>query len=351
MDIALHSALLYALRNYMNVYEEIFILLASFSTFLSLLVILTGVIWPGIMLSKSKPFSTILFYTSLADFCSGIVNCLGFPTSGSEICNVQAFGTLYFSPASWLWTLMLVYQLRTLIIFKSINLSMRWMHLICWSIPLIPAFLPQTTNSYGQDDSLNGVAPCILGGDSTTKYIWINTTKTGLAILCFLMMLIWSVEIHLYICKCNGDSGREVSLFNSMKLYPLILFVTWIPKCVVIMLINAKVIGVNQILATCVITFSTQYGSLLTITYFSRSSVSRLLWFNLLKRICLKGLGSHSVLATHLSVMDEDERLIQTEYIESHENVLVAQAMEQESNRLRDSLLELRESSVVNIII
>eukprot|EP01036_Dinobryon_divergens_P026098 gene26095-34706_t len=40
---------------------------------------------------------------------------------------------------------------------------MSQVHAICWTIPLITSLLPLTTNSYGQDDFINGYSPCVLG--------------------------------------------------------------------------------------------------------------------------------------------------------------------------------------------
>ena len=333
-----------------------YIFLASLSAFLSLMVVLTGLIWPEIMLAKSKPFSTIIFFISFADFCGSVMNCLGFPLKGSDMCSTQAaVGIFYFTPASWLWSLMLVYQLRTLIIFKSIHLSINWMHFLCWSVPLLPTFLPLTTNSYGQDDSQNGFVPCTLGGNPTTKFIWIDTVRTGIAFLCFFFMTIWSMEIYFYILRSDSNDNilRERKLFHSMKLYPTTLFITWFPSFLCVILINAKVLGVNSVFILVSFVISSQCGSLLAIVFFTRSSVSRLLWFNFMKRVWLSALflcGGTTL--SRLSVMEEDEKkFIQEDASGSIEFVLVTQAAFRESDRRRESLLELRDSSVTNIII
>ncbi len=157
----------------------------------------------------------------------------------------------------------------------------------------------------------------------------------------------------------NENSFRELTLFNSIKLYPIALFITWFPSFLAVLLINAEVIGFKAIIVFLAYSFSTQNGSLLAIIYFSRSSVARLLWFNLLNRICLKMrymlFGNQSTTHSRFSVMDteEDARIIYAESLESNENVLVVQAMVKESNRLSNSIPEtqLRELSVINIII
>jgi hypothetical protein len=164
-----------------------------------LIVVVTGLLWPGFMLSKNKPFSTMIFFISCCDLLGSLANCIGFPQPGTASCSVQAFFCLYFIPASWLWTAMLVYQLRNLIIFKQISLTMTHVHIICWTIPLITSLLPLTTNSYGQDDFINGYSPCVLGGDVTSKLLWISTCDSGLSLILVILMAIWAVQINRYL--------------------------------------------------------------------------------------------------------------------------------------------------------
>eukprot|EP01035_Chromulina_nebulosa_P062890 gene62890-86019_t len=203
-----------------SVGEIIFISLAAMSAAFSLTILLTGLFWPGALLSKSRPFSTIVFFISLSDFCFSIMNCLGFPLNGTLQCSIQGFGVFYFPFASWLWTVMLVYQLRTLIISKSLHISMIWIHGICWGIPLILSLLPLSTNHYGTDDVSNGNLTCDIQGNVTTKFIWLDLSSSAAAIICLILMAIWSIEIYFHFRKAE-DAMREMSFLNVMKLYPL----------------------------------------------------------------------------------------------------------------------------------
>ena len=195
-----------------SVSETVFIALAALSALFSLLILLTGFLWPRVMLSRTRPFSTTVFFISLCDFCVSIFNCLGFPQNNSNLCSFQGFGLLYFPPTSWLWTAMLVFQLRTLIIFKTIHLSMFWMHCICWGVPLLLSFLPLSTNRYGADDAQDGNIPCDLNGNPTTKYIWLDSCSTGVAFFCFLLMAAWTWEIYTY-CRRERSGGMNVCKF------------------------------------------------------------------------------------------------------------------------------------------
>eukprot|EP01035_Chromulina_nebulosa_P036418 gene36418-49056_t len=225
--------------------EIIFISLAAMSAAFSLVILLTGLFWPGALLSKSRPFSTIVFFISLSDFCLSIMNCLGFPLNGTLQCSIQGFGLFYFPLASWLWTVMLVYQLRTLIILKSLHISMMWIHGICWGIPLILSLLPLSTNQYGMDDYASGDVACNLSGNVKTKFIWLDLCISAAAIGCLMLMAVWIVEIYLHFRKAE-NAAREMSFLQIMKLYPLALMVTWLPRCVIRVLITTTIIPADS---------------------------------------------------------------------------------------------------------
>ena len=295
-----------------SVDEIIFILLAALSASFSLIVVLTGLLWPTTLLSKSRPFSTIVFFISLSDFCCSIMNCLGFPLNGTLQCSIQAFGLFYFPLASWLWTVMLVYQLRTLLILKSLHISISWIHVICWGIPLVLSLLPLSTNPYGMDDFASGDVACNLSGNETTKFIWLDICSTAAAIVCFVLMAFWSVEIYLHFRQAE-DAPREMRFLNIMKLYPLALLVIWLPRCVMRILITTTILPADSdsrlLAASYFVILSTQYGTLTAIIYFSHSSASRMLWANLFKRTFPRFYRDREVSVP-------DERLISDDNIE-----------------------------------
>ena len=338
-----------------SVAEIVFISQGALSASFSLTVLLTGLLWPGALLSKSRPFSTTVFFISLSDFCLSIMNCLGFPLNGTLQCSIQAFGVFYFPLASWLWTVMLVYQLRTLLILKSLHISMSWIHGICWSIPLVLSLLPLSTNQYGMDDYANGDLACSLSGNVTTKFIWLDICSTAAAMVCFILMAIWSVEIYFHFRQAE-DAAREMSFLNIMKLYPLALLVTWWPRCVINILISAAIISARSsstlFAAICFFILSTQYGTLTAIIYFSHSSASRMLWANLFKRTLFRFYRDREV-----SVLDE--RLISDDNIE--DALVIGAMIGRDANTsnmafLRESLTtprisEREGSTTTNVII
>jgi len=314
---------------------------SAVSAAFSFSVVLTGLFWPGMMLSKCRPFSNILFFISLSDFLGSVANSFGFPPNGSKLCSAQSFFYLYFLPASWLWTLLLVYQLRTLILFKSLNLSLKWMHIICWTIPLIPTLLPLSTNEYGQDDGLNEASPCVLGGNEKMKFLWIIASDTGLAFICFVLMAIWSAEIFkfCFLTEHTESFEKEISLFQSMRLYPLVLFITWVPSFVEGVLAFASLLSTSYYtVITPVLVLETQYGTIVTIIYFSQSKAARMLWMDLFR----KTLSRFNMIDTTIEADFDSSRLI-SNVEETDEDILVQRLMS------RDSMVSIYANEISGI--
>jgi hypothetical protein len=149
-----------------------------------------------------------LVFISLSDFIGSIGCSFGYPEEGTMLCSAQGFLYLYFFPASWIWTTILVYQLRTLIIKKELKLSLLSMHCLGWLIPLIPSVLPLTDLQYGQDDMNNLISPCTFRQDNGltyfVKYYWLVSCDAGLGVLCALIMTYWTVETYRYCSKAGG---------------------------------------------------------------------------------------------------------------------------------------------------
>ena len=318
--------------------EIIFISFAAISASFSFTILLTGLLWPNVLLSKSRPFSTTVFFISLSDFCVSIMNCLGFPLNGTLQCSIQAFGLFYFPCASWLWTVMLVFQLKTLIISKHLQISMSWIHVICWVVPLVLSLLPLSTNQYGTDDYGNGNLTCDLWGNTTTKFIWLDLSSSGAALVCIILMAIWTFKIYAHF-RLATDSAREMSFLNIMRLYPLALLFTWLPRCLSFFLISVDILQLNAhsaYLAGYFFILSTQYGTLTSLIYFTQSPASRMLWVNLLRRIFFQHFGMSLRDASEVTFPFPEES---SDVANSIEDVLVVRAMiDGENLSLRERL-------------
>ena len=130
------------------------------------------------------------------------------------------------------------------------------------------------------DDYASGDIPCDLSGTHRSKYIWLDL-NSSVAIVCVILMTIWIVDIYLHFRKAE-NVARELSFLKIMRLYPLALLITWLPRSILRFLISVTLLSANSssriVAGTCLEFLSTQYGTLAAIIYFSHSSASRKLW-------------------------------------------------------------------------
>ena len=266
-----------------------YISLSAISMFFSAIVITSGLLRPS-MISPKRPFTHIIFAISLCDFLGSIGNVLGFPRNGSVACTVQAFLYLFFFPASWFWTAALVYQLRCVAIHNKIWLRVRYLHMLCWTIPLILALAPLSTNTYGQDDYLEGSSVCNVGGNSLKAYNWSLGDTGSEFLLCFVLMMFHVIEIGLFFRK-NKEliSDSKKSLFCATRLYPLGMLVAWLPFTIVEFYYSSgnykwRAWELVQLL-------STQYGTFLGLIYFVYSKQARDIWIGYPRRLLFRIVG------------------------------------------------------------
>ncbi len=258
----------------------IYICCSVISALVSGIVVLSGLLFPSMFFDPTRPISHIIICISLADFIASIGNSLGFHSNESAICQVQAALYNYFLPCSWIWTAILVYQLSCLIITKKMWLKYREMHILGWGLGLIPALLPLTTNTYGNDDAFAGEAPCNYAGDRETKLIWLYAVFLGLPLVTFLLMLLWLFRIKKYLKESDAAStAREYSLFNVTKLYPVALMMTWLPIMTIacFMEFGSKSATVDHI-NFAFLCLTTQYGTSVGLLFVFQSASLRRKW-------------------------------------------------------------------------
>lgn len=273
--------------------SEIFSAFAQLATIASGSVVLTGILFPSLLLNVERPFSYAVFFISLTDLMASFGSTLGYPTHNGPKCTIQTILTFYFYPASWIWTTLLVYQLRYLIIFKALGISIRKMHFIAWTIPFIPLLLPLSYDnmSYGTDDAVAGLGSCGFHNPDheRAKYVWVLCLYWGMAFLSFILMAMWIWEVYRYLkveaaLEDSESSGVEQSLFRSYRWYPACMFFTWIPIILLVIIglsfsyDDRPTLWLEQ---PCLI-LSTQNGTGLAIIYFISSKRARFHWTQLL---------------------------------------------------------------------
>merc|ERR1719461_1360409 len=90
---------------------------------------------------------------SISDLINGFGNFLGNPHEGG-LCQFQAFVISIGSLASVLWTGVIAYSIRDVVLLRNLAVenNMNYYQIAVWGATLVLAFLPFLTKSYGATD-------------------------------------------------------------------------------------------------------------------------------------------------------------------------------------------------------
>lgn len=249
-----------------QVYQQVF---GAFSFISSGSVVITGFLFRGLLIDSRKVFSSILFYISLADMLVGLGYSFGYPTNGSFLCSLQGFLISFFSPASWIWTTLLVFQLRTAVIYRRLWINFWHMHLICWITTSMIAFVPFAIwpQFYTSADG---------------KYVCVHSGSPLVITLEFfvVIMVICIANVAWYLLSTNEAvdiSSNSWALLKSMILYPIGIVLFWFP----LMLISwTPKNNTTRRLEVCLI-IESQAGTALAIAYYTQTHEARVRWAKL----------------------------------------------------------------------
>lgn len=264
-----------------------YIFFGSLSAVCSFSVVLTGFVFPDMMLVSSKPFSHLLFFLSLSDFIASCSNILGFPEEGSIECKIQAFLFNMFMSTTWIFTSFMVYQLYSLILYKRLSLKLSSIHVFTWSLALFLTLIPLSTNNYGIDDIQNGSSACGIAGNANSAQLWNFFAFYGLLIACFASMVYWSFMINTTIIK-NNENGVETNTYstilNTTFYYSTGMICCWLPIIIVdiIFYFSPELFDNEHSPAVFILELaeiiSTLYGVILFVIFFRYSPQVRLKW-------------------------------------------------------------------------
>lgn len=267
--------------------ENLYVLFSAISAGFSGCVVLTEIIFPGVLLSESRPFSTLIFFISLTDFGGSVGNALGFPLNGSAACTAQAFITLFLFPASWFYTTALVWQLRCALIVKNSTVEMNLIHFTIWPLSFLLSLLPLSTNTFGEDDAYSGESPCNIGGNSQDANAWLLSTFLGVLLFCFVFMAAVTIETFVRISNTRIDFSRpELFILRTASLYPLGMLVTWGPRVIKDYFNAFGVLHATFEVSEGIDIWATQYGTVLAIIFSLTCSEARYKWSALLAGVC-----------------------------------------------------------------
>jgi hypothetical protein len=291
-----------------------FVFMYSFCGFIGIItsgtVVLTGVLFPKLILRDTRIFSSIIFFISLTDMLGSVGVFLGIPNDGTPECTTQAFLYQFFFPASWVWTALLIFQLRCVLRYQKMWLRIRSMHLIVWSVAAFAAFGPLSTgNSFGQDDELNGYMPCNFRGATMPDYLWGIFAFALIILVCIATMVYYVIEIRLYR-KMNGwvATPRQIALYKTTRLYPIAMAACWLPYLGFAYLQEPSHVKIDIVYKVlCCLT--ALYGPLLALIFFTHSIEARNAWKGLFYFCWKRDLHSlrESLLFTNHSLSEDSE--------------------------------------------
>lgn len=258
-----------------SIYYHIF---GSLSAAASAIVVITGLIFPSQMLETRRIFPHTIFFISFCDMFAALSISFGWARQYSnEVCVMQGFLTAFFIPASWIWMVLLVFQLRCAMVLGRVWLKAPQMHMLVWSLSSVTAFVPLSTTRYGNDDDVTGpISLCYLRGSTSSVQFWGAFVFFGVLILCFSIMLLCLFEVaHRLHAGSLPNTDNALRLLKSTFLYPLAMFVVWFPLSVCLMLVAVGHHERYGTYLTVAQTLSSQNGTATCLIFISQSSSAR----------------------------------------------------------------------------
>ena len=260
--------------------EKVFISFSVISMCCSGSVLATVIMFPEM---KKRLFMKIIVYISLSDLLSSFVSSFGYPVDRTVLCQSQAFFAVYFFVSSWLWTTMLAHQLYSVATKAKFGLRHRYMHIVCWVVPLLCSLLPLSTNRYGRDDDDGDPSSwCYLAGNNTSSATWNIITFIVPLFMCILIMFFYSCRTLWLYYSLGLNRPDLYATVHALMLYPLGMIVSWGPNLVFILYViaNPGPHSPHYILTADVVSIlCTQNGTITALIFFYKSKEARLRWW------------------------------------------------------------------------
>ena len=231
---------------------------------------------------RSRLFMRIILCISLSIFCGNIPYLsLRRTSEGTWWCTMQGFCNLYFYPASWVWTTILMYSLYRVATKGSLPLSEAFLHVIGWGVPAISTLLIFTTNTLGRFSSNDDNDVCTIGGGFSTAFMWHIFSYYGIFTCCLVIMAVLYVKVLRV--KYEGKAAVSIQMLElamtSLQLYPVLMTICWIPEIVAFVV---QYLNDNDALYHYALLIKLSNGFFTTCIFFGKSQHARRLWYHLL---------------------------------------------------------------------
>jgi len=187
-------------------------------------------------LVRGKSLIHYVLMIAIADTLTSIAISFGFPPVGT-LCSVQSFFIVLFGRMSWYYTVVLIFQLFYIVVFKKYFLNKRYMHLIVWTLNVLLA-----GTRYGRSVTEHAVNRCFFydpNGNEQKANMWKQYTFRIELFVCFTVIIVLSVIVVIYSQCMNDTKTSHVYLAQRIReswsiviLYPLAMLVAWVPSTV-----------------------------------------------------------------------------------------------------------------------
>lgn len=327
-----HSAYLHnheQIEERAEIMEVILIIMSTFSFIGCTCVIGTALKFPSMWYNKI--YFQMIVMIAMCDWWVSVSGLMGFPDDAAT-CAAQGAILMFFLRGSWMWTFALAYKLNQIIRTCERGLSFVKTNIIIWSINLIMEIAPLTTGiTYGEYIYFRGLTICSLRGASHDRKVfnmWMCSVFFGPLMLVISVLTILSFQLYCKLKYIGGPSSYNNTLVKSVAVYPLVLFICWLPLLAqFFVLINTQTpklhhtINIETYTSFQVVEIWTICSGLLSsIVYFSLSGEARNKWYKVFRSLIISTSGKNQddkdaddddLLSTDLiDFLDDDEMTI-----------------------------------------
>jgi hypothetical protein len=261
-----------------------------FSAIMSLYVVTTSLVFGDM---GKRPFMCIIFWISLCDCLGSAFAALGFPPNSSLVCPIQSFFLNMFFKASWLWIVILCYQMNFFLKYGRFGMGKVPMHFIVWTLSIGITLLPLAEVEFGRDDDPAGW--CFLANGRASyqvEFYWGLATFNIFLIVCVAAMIVYCMLLYFRFQNMSPNIKENVvHIVQGFYLYPVGMVIVWLPTCLISALANASVLQsgsqFNPTLAFGLLSaINTQNGTVTALIFMMLSKESWIRWHRLFMYVC-----------------------------------------------------------------
>ena len=218
--------------------SQIMLFLSCVTCTTSLLVILLCARYPHI---RRKTYVEMVFYSCVCDFFGGISTIFGEQQDGSIICWTQGIMSNVFPLSSIAWTCAMACLLYSMVVFHRPIVVSKYLHIVCWGLPICLTLLPLTTSNYG---AIDGVGWCFLTNRSDSPpwaltfwviasfYFWVALAILFLATILVIIYYVMTMKLQSLrtIRTMRGHldyAARRDAGIKILWLYPIVIILCW----------------------------------------------------------------------------------------------------------------------------